>query len=105
MEQDALQQLQHWCLAQCDGDWEHSYGVKIDTLYNPGWALAVDLTGTSLEDVTFDKVTRGAVAGELTENQDWLICEVKKKTFTGAGGPKNLNALIGTFLAWANNHA
>ena len=42
---DELQLLQEWYVAQCDGDWEHSYGVKIDTLDNPGWSLKVDLVG------------------------------------------------------------
>ena len=92
MEQDALQQLQTWYRAQCNGDWEHSYGVKIDTLDNPGWSLSIDLTGTSLEQASFSKVTKGVIAGDITENQDWLLCEVKEKTFTGAGGPNNLNA-------------
>jgi len=24
--------LQDWYLAQCNGDWEHEFGIKIDTL-------------------------------------------------------------------------
>jgi hypothetical protein len=27
---DELQQLQEWCISQCNQDWEHTYGVKID---------------------------------------------------------------------------
>ena len=27
---DELQQLQEWCISQCNEDWEHTYGVKID---------------------------------------------------------------------------
>lgn len=104
MEPDTLQQLQHWYQAQCNGDWEHSYGIKIDTLDNPGWSLAIDLTGTSLEDATFSKVSNGVIASDITENQDWLVCEVKEKTFIGAAGPNSLNALIITFLVWAGKH-
>lgn len=104
MEHDALQQLQSWYRAQCNGDWEHSYGVKIDTLDNPGWSLAIDLTGTSLEEVPFSKVTKGVIAGDITENQDWLVCEVREKTFTGAAGPNSLSVLIGMFLVWAGKH-
>ena len=33
-----------WYLSQCNGDWEHAYGVKIDTLDNPGWTLEVEDT-------------------------------------------------------------
>ena len=105
MKQDALQNLQHWYLAQCNGDWEHSYGVKIETLDNPGWSLAIELTGTSLENAFVSKVSRGVVAGDLSDNQDWLVCEVKDKVFTGAGGPNTLDTLIGIFLAWAGTHA
>jgi hypothetical protein len=105
MEQNALQQLQHWYLAQCNGDWEHSYGVKIETLDNPGWSLAIDLTGTSLEDAIFSKVSHGVIAGDSTESQDWLVWNVQNNVFNGAGGPRTLGTLIGIFLAWAGKHA
>ena len=42
--------LQSWFLEQCDGEWEHSYGVRVDTLDNPGWSLEIDLAGTALQD-------------------------------------------------------
>jgi hypothetical protein len=29
---DALFMLQRWYVGQCNGDWEHQYGVRIDTL-------------------------------------------------------------------------
>ena len=37
----------------CDGDWEHQYGVKIETLDNPGWDVHVDLVGAPLEQRHF----------------------------------------------------
>jgi len=46
---NALSELQKWYFAQCDGDWEHSYGVRIDTVDNPGWTLEIDLVGTNLD--------------------------------------------------------
>ncbi len=33
---DLLTWVQRWYLDQCDGEWEHEWGVKIDTLDNPG---------------------------------------------------------------------
>ena len=54
MSKPVLERLQDWYLAQCDEDWEHSYGVKIDTLDNPGWLIDVDLKDTSLEFRPFD---------------------------------------------------
>ena len=49
---DCLYLLQRWYVAQCDSEWEHSYGVSIDTLDNSGWTLRIDLAGTSLEGAT-----------------------------------------------------
>ena len=42
--------LQDWYLAQCNGDWEHEFGIKIDTLDNPGWSVVIDLLGTNYEN-------------------------------------------------------
>ena len=44
-----IEWLEQWYVAQCDGDWEHAKGVKIETLDNPGWLLTVDLAGTERE--------------------------------------------------------
>jgi hypothetical protein len=104
-QQNVLQSLQEWYRSQCNDAWEHTYGVKIDTLDNPGWKLSIDLKETELEDKPFAKVSRGEIADDLTEDGDWLVCEVKDSTFTGAGGPGSLEELISTFLAWAEHHA
>jgi hypothetical protein len=34
--EDLLEWLMRWYAAHCDGEWEHTYGVVIDTLDNPG---------------------------------------------------------------------
>ena len=52
---DVLLRLQAWYADQSDGEWEHSYGVRIDTLDNPGWAVRIDLNGTSVEDRALDR--------------------------------------------------
>jgi hypothetical protein len=49
----ALQRLQDWYLAQCNGDREHTYDVSIGALDNPGWTLDVELTDTSLAGKPF----------------------------------------------------
>lgn len=46
---DALYLLQRWYLGQCNDEWEHSFGVAIETLDNPGWSLRIELEETSLE--------------------------------------------------------
>ncbi|WP_143316933.1 Imm53 family immunity protein [Clostridium sp. HBUAS56017] len=50
--------LQDWYNRNCNGDWEHSYGVNIGTLDNPGWTVDIDLIGTSLENEKFNKVKK-----------------------------------------------
>jgi hypothetical protein len=47
--------LQEWYASVCDGDWEHSYGIRIKTTDNPGWVLVVDPEHTSLRGRLCDK--------------------------------------------------
>ena len=94
---DQLSRLQNWYAAQCNGTWEHSFGVKIDTLDNPGWRLHVDLTGTELQDRSFTTVNRGESADETS----WLHCKIESGTFHAAGGIANLPEMLDVFLAWA----
>lgn len=49
MSESALGFLQRWYESQCDTEWEHEFGVKIDTLDNPGWLVTVDLVDTDVE--------------------------------------------------------
>lgn len=96
MKDDALSLLQRWYFEQCNGDWEHSFGVKIDTLDNPGWMLTVDLAETSLAGFLLprERVVRN-------EN-DWAQHEVKDDKFVACGGPFSLEELIRRFLTVAN---
>jgi hypothetical protein len=63
---NVLKWLENWYTDNCDGDWEHCYGIKITTLDNPGWAIDIRLEGTHLEDINFEtlKVDRSDL--------DWL---------------------------------
>lgn len=90
-----LSDLQSWYAAQCDGDWEHCFGITIGTLDNPGWSLTVELEDTILEDKIFTRVKK-----EESETL-WIECFVENKKFTGYAGPHQLEELISTFLAWA----
>lgn len=87
-----LKDLQSWYLAECDGDWEHSFGIKLETLDNPGWLLTVDLEDTSLEGLHVPRVIT-----EREEN-DWVQYEVADGRFVASGGGKNLEEVIEAFL-------
>ena len=90
-----LARLQKWYTSQCDGDWEHSYGVAIDTLDNPGWSVKIDLAETLLKDRPFAtiKVERTAT--------DWLSASRDETTFKGFCGPENLEECLKVFCDWA----
>lgn len=96
---DILTRLQRWYLEQCNGDWEHTYGITISTVDNPGWLLEVELTDTVLLDKPF------APMHIQRENpDDWVICSVtEQQLFRGAGGPRNLEEIIVIFLTWADD--
>lgn len=92
----ALTRLASWYSSQCDGDWEHSYGIRIDTLDNPGWAVDISLNDTELEDKNYEpiKIERS--------KQDWVHCFVRDKRFTVRCGPLNLEEGLNYFLSWAD---
>ncbi len=95
---DTLHWVMKWYEAHCDGDWEHQYGIKVDTLDNPGWAVQIDLAETELDDEIFD-----ALQEERTE-RDWMHCKVENKVFHGYGGPQNLIEILNVFRSWASAH-
>ncbi|MES2988972.1 MAG: immunity 53 family protein [Pseudomonadota bacterium] len=97
---DALQWLMDWYEGQCDGDWEHSYGVRIDTIDNPGWSLKIELTGTRWSGQTMDRIQHN-----YDHDTEWWTCWTEKDEFHGAGGPKQLSAIISTFREWSAQHS
>jgi hypothetical protein len=87
--------LQDWYARQCDGDWEHSSGLTIETLDNPGWALRVDLTGSDAANRPYERLDI------RRSEEDWLICWVENAQFQAACGPRNLIEALAVFLQWA----
>lgn len=91
---EVLNNLINWYASNCNGDWEHTYGVKIDTLDNPGWTLQIDLLETSLSEKSFSVI-------QIERNEsDWIFCTVENGIFKGSGGLYNLEELISIFLSW-----
>lgn len=93
----SLKWLQEWYSKNCDGYWEHSYGVKIDTLDNPGWSVVIDIRETKLADRPFDLVSRDG------SETDWILCRVVEGKFLGDGGPLNLEEILEKFRAWVES--
>lgn len=92
--------LQRWYDRQTDGDWEHSYGVRITTLDNPGWGLTVDLAHTELAELHFAEVS------EVEHERDWMVCRVRDGQFQAYGGPLMLGRMLEVFADWlGRDHA
>lgn len=86
-----LKWLEEWYRRQCNGDWEHSFGIEIETLDNPGWLISIDLKETELENLTIDYKLK-----ENSEN-DWYSIKCHNSKFTAAGDPLKLEFLLKLF--------
>lgn len=91
-----LIRLEEWFHGQCDGTWEHQYGVRVETLDNPGWSVEIDLRGTPLHGETL-----AAIEIDRTP-VDWIRVRLEDDEFKGFGGPRNLGEIIRIFLRWAD---
>ena len=83
--------LEDWYLSQCNGYWEHDYGIKITTLDNPGWDVNIDLANTGINIPEekwffFEKSER-----------DWYGYKIEQDVFSASGDPTKLNFLISLF--------
>lgn len=97
MQSDAFVRLQKWYLQNCDGDWEHSSGVRINTLDNPGWQISINTYGALVE---LNEQSRECI--EHSE-ADWIHYWVDGGKFEAAGGPENLTQMIEVFFQlWDN---
>ena len=85
---DSLTRLQSWYAARSDGEWEHGFGVRIETIDNPGWSVAIDLQGTAQSAYVVDRVNL-----ECSET-DWVHLWKADLQLKGACGPENLGELL-----------
>lgn len=93
-ERSSLSKLQQWYAGHCNGDWEHTHGIRIDTLDNPGWSIKIDLSDTRKQDCVLErkKIDR-------TEN-DWIQSWIEKKQFHVLCGPLNFSEAAEIFVRW-----
>lgn len=95
---DILKWIENWYSEQCDGDWEHEYGINITTLDNPGWSVKIDLTGTGRTiNLPFER--------HENSESDWYDIAVKDSVFSAAGDPTKLAFLLEKFKALIDNSA
>lgn len=101
----ALSRLQVWYQSQCGERWEEYYGVRIETLDNPGWSVDIDLVGTPLEHVPLEATSYGVGREADQSGDEWMTCRSEAGLFEGRGGPLKLEEILGVFLSWAERPA
>jgi len=94
---DLLTALQDWYAFQCDGEWEHQHGVKIESCDNPGWRVKIDLIGTALQSRPFAAVVENVSAEGFQVGPCWLHCYVENGVWNGAGDETKLSDVLRTF--------
>lgn len=80
--------IEEWYASHCDGEWEHQFGVQLETIDNPGWSLRIELRGTSHQGLTqsWQQLNRTEV--------NWIHWCVSGDRFIGYCGARNLTELI-----------
>ena len=74
----------NWYSSQCNGEWEHSWGLSIGTLDNPGWRVEINLMDTQWQDTQFEDLFYHE------SDNNWIRCKKKKPFLKDAEILKNL---------------
>ncbi|MFC8678486.1 Imm53 family immunity protein [Streptomyces griseorubiginosus] len=90
-ETSAFAGLVQWYQSQCDGDWEHEYGVRLASLDNPGWTLEVDLQETDAEGRLMPKRRTDDEQGK------WLVAWSDGERFRASCDPGSLEEMVRLF--------
>lgn len=101
MTTDNVAWISDWYASQCNGEWEHLYGVEIDTHDSPGWLVNIDLANTTLEDKPFDTVLVNIDSPDDDPNRRWHRCHVVGKRFEASCGVHDLSTVLAIFRKWA----
>ncbi|SIT29716.1 Imm53 family immunity protein [Achromobacter sp. MFA1 R4] len=85
-----IETLQNWYTNKCDDVWEHSFGIEITNIDNPGWK--VKITGTT-SHIPFN------INIERCET-DWVIVNASDTVFEAFGGAANLSEILSLAVEW-----
>lgn len=93
MNIDIIEYFQQWYISKCNGTWEHSYGLDISTIDNPGWK--VNINGES---------DRPLLSINLTgDDNNWIIINADDNEFKGYCSPQNLSVVLNHAKEWINS--
>lgn len=83
--------IEDWFKNQCDGNWEHSNRILIESLDNPGWSIQIDLADTLVSELNIEYNLFE------TNDNDWYGFSVKDSLFHAIGDPYKLEFLLRKF--------
>lgn len=91
---DVLEWLQSWYVSQCDGFWEHAYGMRINTPNETEWYVRIALSDTfwAGKEVLPSKK-------EISPG-NWIHYKVHENNFEATGGIRNLVDILNLFKKW-----
>jgi len=97
---ESLNRLVEWYCGYCDGLWEHSYGISIETLDNPGFRVEINLVGTDLEHLPFQAID---LEMDPDGEGEWISCSKSDDArWLGACSPRSLDQTLKIFLDWSS---
>jgi len=99
-----LNRIQSWYQRQCNGIWEHSLGVLIESTDNPGWWVKINIAGTKLEAVPFEEIRENVDDKLFPTGDRWLSCRAEGGTWHGAGDESKLPRILEAFVVWAEKN-
>lgn len=88
-----LKRIQNWYKLNCNGDWEHNYGIKISNLDNPGWIIKIDLQETALEKINYKNEYQNP-----NNEFDWYLINSAENILNISCGIENLEQTLKIFL-------
>ncbi|WP_308403849.1 Imm53 family immunity protein [Streptomyces sudanensis] len=91
--------IQSWYASNCDGEWEHEFGIRMVTTDNPGWHIRIDVAETDLEGVVLPRERRDLPGG------GWMIAWSDGEVFQAACDPGSLGHVDALFEKAAENAA
>jgi hypothetical protein len=87
-----FKKITEWYISQCDGDWEHAYGIKIETTANAGWLVICDLQFTNLQSSELP------LTQSNNSKNDWYNIKIDKMKFIAGGDLNKLEFLLNEFI-------
>jgi hypothetical protein len=90
--------IQNWFNDQCDGEWEHTHVIKIQSLDNPGWNIEIDFNNTkvNIDDLDWRLY-------EISET-DWVGFSIINNIFSASGDSLKLDLMFKIFKLLAEKN-